>query len=212
VWLNFGYSLDGFSLPREPIIAADIQQMQADGFTHFRVFLFTEQWLGRYASAAQIQANFAQLDADLDVWLAEGMAVTLTLGSMRPADAADLLGTEAGRTEVASFGPRWQLATPAATRSCSRSRIYNEPNSVPGAWRATALPVRAAGLARLPGCVPGGDPAAAPTHTVLVTSSRYSVHDALIRFEPYADGNLVYVFHYYCPNVFSFQSKPPSPR
>jgi len=31
----------------------------------------------------------------------------------------------------------------------------------------------------------------------------------LIRFEPYADGNLVYVFHYYYPNVFSFQSKPP---
>ena len=211
MWLNFGYSLDGLSLPREPIIAADIQQMQADGFTHFRVFLFTEQWLGRYASAAEIQANFAQLDADLDVWLAEGMAVTLTLGSMRPADAADLLGTEAGRTEVASF---WSTV---AARYAGRDpellsfEIYNEPNSVTGsmegdcAYSRCEPPVwrdyQAAFLAAIR--------AAAPTHTVLVTSSRYSVHEALIRFEPYADGNLVYVFHYYYPNVFSFQSKPP---
>jgi aryl-phospho-beta-D-glucosidase BglC (GH1 family) len=211
VWLNFGYSLDGLSLPREPIIAADVQQMQADGFTHFRVFLFAEQWLSRYATAAEIQANFAQLDADLDVWLAQGMAVTLTLGSMNPADAGDLLGTETGRTEVASF---WSTV---ATRYADRDpellsfELYNEPNSITGtmagdcAYSKCEPPIwrdyQAAFLAAIR--------AAAPTNTVLVTSSRFSVFDALIGFEPYTDGNLLYVFHYYYPNVFSFQSKPP---
>ena len=45
----------------------------------------------------------------------------------------------------------------------------------------------------------------APTHTIIATGARWDDDDDMIFLEPLRDPNVIYVFHFYEPHIFTHQ-------
>jgi endoglucanase len=72
--------------------------------------------------------------------------------------------------------------------------LQNEPYNIKAAeWRQQAVAL--AGAVRT----------AAPNHTLIVGAEDWNGIDALTRFQPLSDSNVIYTFHFYDPMVFTHQ-------
>ena len=216
--INVGLNFDSappLTFTREPLSRSDIRMLKADGFTHLRVLLWVESWMPRFAIQAVIDQNYALLDADLAVWLDEGIAVTLTpgVGSWSDPDAihAELFSTAEGIDDLEAFWSQLALRYSSLDPELLSFEVFNEPRAITGSiasdcqFNACAPPTWRSIQASIVDTIR----AAAPEHTIHVTGADFSNYGALLQLTPYADTNLVYIFHYYYPHLFTFQAFNP---
>lgn len=177
----------------QPVGPTDIAFLNASGFTHVRLAVEPLWLLPSQASSSTIQQTLVDLDAALDMLLGSNVGVMLC---MQKADQfSSLLASQQIRDEFVAL---WRsLAARYASRDPEKLYfdILNEPDSrfSQAEWDVVQLACLAAIRQN------------APTHTVLVSPVNWSVPSAILAMRPYSDRNVVYVFHYYDPWVFSNQ-------
>lgn len=189
-----GWFSEGGDFSRTPIGAPDMQIIASGGLRHVRLPVDPRWLLPHYTRAPAIQQTLADLDGAIGLLLGHDIAVVLELHAW-PEYETDLL---AGPDRVAELIGLWRdLATRYAASDPERVffEIMNEPDFrfTPESWRA--IQTQALHAIR----------AAAPSHTVLVTSPPASSREALVAMPLVDDPNVVYVFHFYDPFVFTQQ-------
>jgi endoglucanase len=176
------------------VTQADVDLLKAAGFTSIRLPVAPQYILPHWASQGTIAANLTRLDGAIDMFLNTGIAVTLDFHADGPY-LDYFLSTPGARAELVAT---WSML---AQRYGNRDpellffEIMNEPDNrfTEAAWDSIALEVLAAIRQQAPG------------HTVLVQPVYWSLVDALVQMQPYADANVVYVTHYYYPYPFTHQ-------
>ena len=193
---------------REPIDADDVRRIKMHGFNHLRVLVPLRLSMQGLADRATIQAFHETLHADLSLWLAEGIAVTLTPFAENDAEMASIVGSAAARSAFAVFLRGLAERYAAFSPRLLSFEVLNEPHSITGsvamdcqftacsppAWRSIQAEF-VQGIREV-----------APHHTIIVSAADFNNFPALVRFLPYDDPNLVYALHYYPAQVFTAQS------
>lgn len=192
---------------REEISAADVRMFKLHGFNHLRVGLDLRLLMPRYASSEEIEARHQTLASDLDIWLGEGLGITLT-AFINNLDDFEFLSTASGRAEFEAFWADLAARYGHLSSELLSFEILNEPTAVTGStasdcgFSACSPPVWRDYQAKFIDAIRSN----APNHTILVSAADFNNFPALIQFEPYDDGNLIYVVHYYPAQVFVAQS------
>jgi endoglucanase len=185
-WFQYGSSI--------PITAADRDLLKQAGFTSVRIAVAPQYLLPKWSSARRIERNLTNLDAAVDLFVNDGMAVMLDFHADTPY-VDYLLSTPAAPQELIDT---WRML---AQRYRDRDpellffEIMNEPDRrfTQKAWDAVQL-----GALR-------AIRESAPNHTVLLSPAAWSGLDGLMGMTPYDDTNAVYVLHYYSPMTFTHQ-------
>jgi hypothetical protein len=135
----------------------------------------------------------SRLDSAVDKILAEGMAVTI---DVHPEDNYKQ-ALRADNAAVDRFETLWRkLAAHYADRDPDRVffEILNEPE-VNDPYRWAGIQARIAAAIR----------EVAPRQTIIATGPNYSDIVDLLTMRPFADGNVIYNFHFYDPHEFTHQ-------
>jgi GNAT superfamily N-acetyltransferase len=205
--LNLVADVSSGSHTREIVTAADVRRTKMHGFDHFRVLVPLRLAMSGRATNETIEAFHQALASDLRAWLDEEIAVTL-VAYPEASDMPTLIGTPAGRQAFAGFLGDLARRYAHLRADLMSFEILNEPSSVTGSVASDCA---------FPACLPPvwreiqagfiqAIRTAAPAHTIIVSAADWNNYPALLRFEPYADPNLVYAIHYYPAQVFVAQS------
>jgi hypothetical protein len=205
--INHTHVLDDGTFGREEISAADVRMFKLHGFNHLRVKLDVQLLMPRYASSADIEARHEILASDLEIWLAEGMNVSLA-AFFDHLDHHELLSTASGRAEFEAFWADIAARYGHHSNELLSFEILNEPTAVTGSIASDCA---------FPACLPpvwrdyqskfiDAIRSEAPNHTILVSAADFNKFQAVILFDPHEDDNLLYVLHYYPAQVFVAQS------
>jgi len=171
--------------------AADIRTLKTVGIRHIRV-PFDPVWVLSWPASGAADDKLRRLDSFVCTALRSGIAVILDNhgGKLHPTDASK-------EDSLARLGAAWdRLASRYAvfTPDLMFFEAMNEPAFTDSKrwepWQRDLLAhIRAA----------------APGHTILLTAAPDSTPWGLSALTPVPDSNVVYVFHFYSPGLFTTQ-------
>ncbi len=173
---------------------ADIQLIARMGFDHVRLSIDPEPLTRQPVGANGLNAEFlSRVDRAVDQMLASGLAVIIDVHPEEPYKFRLRTGTDG----VARFEAMWAaLASHYATRDPNMIffEVMNEPE-VEDDFRWQGIEAQTIGVLRK----------AAPTNTVIAVGAHWDSLQDMLRLTPFADGNLIYNFHFYEPYEFTHQ-------
>lgn len=170
---------------------ADIRTLKAAGIRHIRI-PFDPTWVLAWPAGGVPDEKLRRLDSFVCMALRNGLAVILDNhgGDLHPTD----MSTEATLSRLGAAWDRMAARYAVFTPDLMVFEALNEPAFTDGKrWEPWQREI----LAHIR--------AAAPNHTVLLTASPDDTPWALSALTPVADANIVYVFHFYSPGLFTTQ-------
>jgi endoglucanase len=171
--------------------AADIALIKSMGFDHVRLSVNPRPIMeaGRRGGRDEY---FGYLDAAMKMILDAGLAVEL---DMHP--DSDFKARLKDDDFVEQFADLWRTVA-LRYSSWDRDRVFfeilNEPE-MRDSYRWYGVETKLATAIRQ----------GAPAHTIIATGARWGDDDDMVFLEPLRDPNVVYVFHFYEPHVFTHQ-------
>jgi len=190
VWDTKGYTKEHFQTWNT---ASDIATIKNIGFDHVRLSVNPQPMMDALHSPESGAEYFAQLDAAVRALLDAGLAVEL---DMHPdADFKAKLAKDDDFVE--RFAGFWRtVASHYASWDAERIffEILNEPE-MRDAYRWYGIESKLAAVIRQ----------AAPANTLIAAGARWDDDDDLLFLEPLPDPNVIYVFHFYEPHIFTHQ-------
>jgi aryl-phospho-beta-D-glucosidase BglC (GH1 family) len=185
-----GYTKEHF---QDWTTSADVALIKSAGFDHVRLSVNPRPMLEAGERPDGAKEYFGYLDNAVKMILDAGLAVEL---DMHPdSDFKARMAKEDGAVErfagfwrtvaqhYASWDPEWVFF-----------EILNEPE-FQDAYRWYGVEAKLAAAIRQ----------AAPAHTILAPGARWDDDDDMIFLEPLRDPNVIYVFHFYEPHIFTHQ-------
>jgi aryl-phospho-beta-D-glucosidase BglC (GH1 family) len=173
--------------------ALDIALIKSAGFDHVRLSVNPQPIMDAARSRNGSAEYFGYLDAAVKMILDAGLAVEI---DMHPdSDFKKRLAKEDEFVE--RFADLWStVAQHYASRDPDRVffEILNEPE-MGDAYRWYGVEAKLAAAIRQ----------AAPANTIIATGANWDNDDDLLFLEPLPDPNVVYVFHFYEPHLFTHQ-------
>jgi endoglucanase len=190
VWDPKGYTKEHFQNWNTP---ADIALIKSLGFDHVRLSVNPQPMMDagrRYDGTAEY---FGYLDAAVKMILDAGLAVQI---DMHPdSDFKERLAKE--NEFVERYSDYWSMVAQHYS-SWDPERVFfeilNEPE-FKDAYRWYGVEAKLAAAVRR----------AAPRHTIIAAGARWDDDDDLVFLEPLSDPNVIYVFHFYEPHIFTHQ-------
>ena len=192
----------GFNLPDQIPRRADrnapraaLRRMRGLGMTHIRAPVVAEAVLPGFAGAATRGAALDDMERNLESWLGLDFAVSV---DMHPGkDFSALLRTDRSQAQ-ACLRQGWRDVAARLAR-WPASRVLAEPLNEPATddilWRPFVEDL----------C--GELRALLPATTLIVGPAPYQRLEALTRWRPFADANVVYAVHFYDPLAFTHQGE-----
>ena len=173
--------------------ATDIALIKSAGFDHVRLSINPQPMMDAARHRGGGGDYFSYLDAAVKMILDAGLAVEL---DMHPdSDFKARLAKEDDFVE--RFADFWStIAQHYATWDADKIffEILNEPEMRdPYRWYGVEAKIAAA-IRR-----------AAPANTIIAAGARWDDNDDMVFLEPLPDNNVVYVFHFYEPHIFTHQ-------
>ncbi len=172
--------------------SADIALIKSAGFDHVRFSVNPQPMMDAAQRQGGTAEYFGYLDAAMKMILDAGLAVEL---DMHP--DSDFKARLKDDDFVERFADFWRMVAKHYA-SWDSERIFfeilNEPEmSDPYRWYGVE--------AKLAAAIRQGS----RTHTILATGARWDDDGDLIFLEPLRDPNVIYVFHFYEPHIFTHQ-------
>ena len=172
--------------------ASDLALIKSLGFDHVRLSVNPQLLMDAGRRGAR-EEYFGYLDAAMKMILDAGLAVEL---DMHPeSDFKARLAKEDDFVEV--FTDFWRTVAQRYS-SWDQERIFfeilNEPE-MRDAYRWYGVEAKIAVAIRQ----------AAPGNTIIAAGARWDDEDDMVFLEPLRDSNVVYVFHFYEPHIFTHQ-------
>jgi hypothetical protein len=171
--------------------AADIALIKSMGFDHVRLSVNPQPIMdaGQRGATAEY---FGYLDAAMKMILDAGLAVEL---DMHP--DSDFKARLKDDDFVEQFADFWRTVAQRYS-SWDRDRVFfeilNEPEMRdPYRWYGVET--------KLATAIRQG----APAHTIIATGANWDNDDDMVFLEPLRDPNVIYVFHFYEPHIFTHQ-------
>ena len=171
--------------------AADIALIKSMGFDHVRLSVNPQPIMdaGQRGGTAEY---FGYLDAAMKMILDAGLAVEL---DMHP--ESDFKARLKDDDFVEQFADFWRTVAQRYS-SWDRDRVFfeilNEPEMRdPYRWYGVET--------KLATAIRQG----APAHTIIATGANWDNDDDMVFLEPLRDPNVIYVFHFYEPHIFTHQ-------
>jgi aryl-phospho-beta-D-glucosidase BglC (GH1 family) len=172
--------------------AADIALIKSLGFDHVRLSVNPQPLMDAAQRQGGTAEYFGYLDAAMKMILDAGLAVEL---DMHP--DSDFKARLEKDDFVARFADFWSMVAQHYV-SWDAERVFfeilNEPEMQDG-YRWYGVEAKLAAAIRR----------AAPAHTIIAAGARWDDDDDLVFLEPLADANVIYVFHFYEPHIFTHQ-------
>ena len=173
--------------------ATDIALIKSAGFDHVRLSVNPQPMMDAMRRRDGSTEYFGYLDAAVKMILDAGLAVDL---DMHPdSDFKERLAKE--DDFVQRFADFWStVAQHYASWDTDRVffEVLNEPE-MRDAYRWYGVEAKLAAAIRR----------GAPSNTIIATGARWDDDDDLVFLEPLPDTNVVYVFHFYEPHIFTHQ-------
>ena len=189
VYDSRGYTKEHF---QDWTTASDIALIKSAGFDHVRLSVNPEPIMKAGWRQGGIEEYIGYLDAAMKMILDAGLAVEL---DMHPdGDFKAELKDDAFVERYADF---WRhMAQHYASWDPERVflEIMNEPE-MRDPYRWYGIEAKLASAIR----------EAAPSHTILAAGANWDDEDDMLLLEPLRDPNVIYVFHYYEPHIFTHQ-------
>jgi|SRR5580698_432847 len=183
-----GYTKEHFQNWTTP---ADIALIQSAGFDHVRLSVNPQPMMDA-AWRGGSEEYFGYLDAAVKMILDAGLAVEL---DMHP--DSDFKARLKDDDFVERFADFWRTVARHYS-SWDSDRVFFEVLNEPEMHD----PYRWSGVeARLATAIRQG----APNHTIIAAGARWDDNDDMIFLEPLRDPNVIYVFHFYEPHIFTHQ-------
>jgi endoglucanase len=172
--------------------ASDIALIKSMGFDHVRLSVNPQPIMDASRRSGGAAEYFGSLDAAIKMILDAGLAVEL---DMHP--DSDFKARLKEDDFVARFADFWRTVARHYS-SWDQDRVFfeilNEPEMRdPYRWYGVE--------AKLATAIRQG----APTHTIIAAGARWDDDDDMVFLEPLRDPNLIYVFHFYEPHIFTHQ-------
>jgi endoglucanase len=189
VWDPKGYTKEHFETWTT---AADIALIKSAGFDHVRLPVNPQPLMDAMHRPDHGAEYFGYLDAAMKMILDAGLAVEL---DMHP--DGDFKAKLAQDDSVERYADFWRtLAQHYSSWDPDRVffEILNEPE-MRDSYRWYGVEAKLAAAIRQ----------AAPLHTIIAAGSRWDDDDDMIFLEPLRDPNIIYVFHFYEPHIFTHQ-------
>ena len=173
--------------------AADIALIKSMGFDHVRLSVNPQPMMDAARRQNGTAEYFGYLDAAIKMILDTGLAVELDVHP--DSDFKQRLTKE--DDAVARFADFWSMVAQHYS-SWDADRVFfeilNEPEFT-DAYRWYGVEAKLAAAIRR----------SAPAHTIIATGARWDNDDDLVFLEPLPDPNVIYVFHFYEPHIFTHQ-------
>ena len=172
--------------------SADIALIKSAGFDHVRLSVNPQPMMDAAQRQEGAAEYFAYLDAAIKMILNAGLAVEL---DMQP--ESDFKARLKEDDFVERFADFWRmLAKHYATWDSERIffEILNEPE-MSDSYRWYGVETKLVAAIRQ----------SSPTQTILATGAGWDDNGDLISLEPLRDTNVIYVFHFYQPQIFTHQ-------
>ena len=190
VWDSRGYSKEHF---QDWTTASDIALIKSAGFDHVRLSVNPQPMMDAAHKSNGTEEYFGYLDAAMKMILDAGLAVEL---DMHPdSDLKARLAKEDDAVE--GFADFWRMiARHYASYDPDRVffEILNEPE-FHDRYRWYGVEAKLATAIR----------ENAPQHTIIATGANWDNDEDMLFLEPLRDPNVIYVFHYYYPHIFTHQ-------
>jgi aryl-phospho-beta-D-glucosidase BglC (GH1 family) len=172
--------------------ASDIALITSMGFDHVRLSVNPQPIMDASRRSGGAAEYFGSLDAAIKMILDAGLAVEL---DMHP--DSDFKARLKEDDFVARFADFWRTVARHYS-SWDQDRLFfeilNEPEMRdPYRWYGVE--------AKLATAIRQG----APTHTIIAAGARWDDDDDMVFLEPLRDPNVIYVFHFYEPHIFTHQ-------
>jgi endoglucanase len=173
--------------------ASDIALIKAAGFDHVRLSVNPQPMMDAARRLGGSEEYFGYLDAAVKMILDAGLAVEL---DMHPnSDFKERLAKEDDFVE--RFADFWTTVAQHYS-SWDSDRVFfeilNEPE-MRDAYRWYGVEAKLAAAIRR----------GAPSNTIIAAGARWDDDDDLVFLEPLPDNNVIYVFHFYEPHIFTHQ-------
>jgi endoglucanase len=173
--------------------ASDIALIKAAGFDHVRLSVNPQPMMDAARRPGGSEEYFGYLDAAVKMILDAGLAVEI---DMHPdSDFKERLTKE--DDFIARFADFWSMVAQHYS-SWDPDRVFfeilNEPE-MHDAYRWYGVEAKLAAAIRR----------GAPANTIIAAGARWDDDDDLVFLEPLPDNNVVYVFHFYEPHIFTHQ-------
>jgi len=185
-----GYTKEHFQMWNTP---ADVALIKAAGFDHVRLSVNPKPMMDALEGDDGGAEYFGYLDAAVKMILDAGLSVELDMHPDSDFKSALAKDDEA----VERFADFWR-AVARHYSSWDPERVFfeilNEPE-FQDAYRWYGVEAMLAGAIRQ----------AAPAHTILASGARWDDDDDMLFLEPLRDPNVIYVFHFYEPHIFTHQ-------
>ena len=189
VWDPKGYTKEHFG---NWTTASDVALIKAAGFDHVRLSVNPQPMMDA-AENGHSADYFGYLDAAMKMILDAGLAVEL---DMHPeSDFKARLAKEDDAVE--RFADFWRMVAQHYS-SYDPDRVFFEILNEPefrDRYRWYGVETRLAAAIRQ----------GAPAHTIIATGANWDNDDDMLFLEPLRDPNVIYVFHFYEPHIFTHQ-------
>ena len=171
---------------------ADIALIKSAGFDHVRLSVNPQPMMDAAQRRDGMAEYFTYLDAAVKMILDAGLAVEI---DMHP--DSDLKARLSEDDFVQRFADFWSTVAKHYS-SWDQDRVFfeilNEPE-MRDAYRWYGVEAKLAAAIRQ----------AAPAHTIIAAGARWDDDDDMIFLELLPDPNVIYVFHFYEPHIFTHQ-------
>jgi endoglucanase len=173
--------------------SSDIALIKAAGFDHVRLSVNPQPMMDAARRRGGSEDYFGYLDAAVKMILDAGLAVEI---DMHPnSDFKERLAKE--DDFIARFADFWSTVAQHYS-SWDPDRVFfeilNEPE-MRDAYRWYGVEAKLAAAIRR----------GAPANTIIAAGARWDDDDDLVFLEPLPDNNVIYVFHFYEPHIFTHQ-------
>ena len=188
VWDPKGYTKEHFETWTT---SSDLALIKSAGFDHVRLPINPQPMMDAMRRGAGTE-YYGYLDAAVKMILDAGLAVEL---DMHP--DSDFKAKLSQDDFVERYADYWRgLAQHYSSWDSERVffEILNEPE-MRDPYRWYGVETKLAAAIRQ----------AAPTHTIIAPGARWDDDDDLVFLEPLRDPNVIYVFHFYEPHIFTHQ-------
>jgi aryl-phospho-beta-D-glucosidase BglC (GH1 family) len=194
VWDPKGYTKDHF---QNWTTASDIALIKSAGFDHVRLSVNPQPMMDAARRQNGTAEYFGYLDDAVKMILDGGLAVEI---DMHPdSDFKAKLAKDDDFVE--RFADFWRMVArhySASTSSWDSDRVFfeilNEPE-MHDAYRWYGVEAKLATAIRQ----------AAPANTIIAAGAKWDDNDDLVFLDPLRDPNVIYVFHFYEPHIFTHQ-------
>ncbi len=191
VWDSKGYTKEHF---QNWTTSSDISLIKSAGFDHVRLSVNPQPMMDAARRQDGTAEYFGYLDAAVKMILDAGLAVEI---DMHP--DSDFKARLKEDDFVERFADFWRMvAKHYSSSSWDSERVFfeilNEPE-MHDAYRWYGVEAKLATAIRQ----------GAPANTIIAAGAKWDDNDDLVFLEPLRDPNVIYVFHFYEPHIFTHQ-------